>query len=171
MKKIAVVLTLMFAVQFAFAQQLQFGYDWKSMKPEQRKEVIQKMNPEERMALLKEFREKMIIAELEVSPNNQAEFKNLYSEYQDKQNEIKSKFMPNENYENMSDEEAVMQLNQSFEVGQQLLDNRKEYAQKFMKVISPQQVLQMYQTEGKMRNKILDKKQNGHRNSSPQRKR
>ena len=169
MKKLAAVLTLILAVQISFAQQ--FGYDWKSMKPEQRKEVIQKMNPEERMALLKEFREKMIIAELEVSPHNQAEFKNLYSEYQDKQNEIKSKFMPNENYENMSDEEAVMQLNQSFEVGQQLLDNRKEYAQKFMKVISPQQVLQMYQTEGKMRNKILDKKQNGHRNSSPQRKR
>ena len=46
MKKNAVVLTLMFAVQFAFAQQLQFGYDWKSMKPEQRKEVIQKMNSE-----------------------------------------------------------------------------------------------------------------------------
>ncbi len=165
MKKIAVALTLILAVQFSFAQQ--FGYDWKSMKPEQRKDVIQKMKPDERIALLKEFREKMIIAELAVKEDSQPEFKNLFSEYQDKQNEIKSKFTPNEDYENMSDEEATKQLNQSFDVGQQLLDNRKNYAQRFMKVISPQQVLRMYQTEGKMRNKILDKKHEGHRNGSP----
>lgn len=169
MKKIAAALTLIVAVQFSFAQSL--DYNWKNMKPEQRKEVIQKMNPEERMSLLKEFREKMIIAELAVPENNQPEFKNLYSEYQTRQNEIKSKFTANEDYDNMTDEEATKQLNQSFEVGQQLLDNRKNYAQKFMKVISPQQVLKMYQTEGKMRNKILDKKQDGPRNPSPQRRR
>ena len=169
MKKIAVALTLILAVQFSFAQQ--FGYDWKSMKPEQRKEVIQKMKPDERIALLKEFREKMIIAELAVKEDSQPEFKNLFSEYQDKQNEIKSKFTPNEDYENMSDEEATKQLNESFEIGQQLLDNRKKYAQKFLQVIKPQQVLQMYQTEGKMRNKILDKKQDGQGNPSSQRRR
>ncbi len=169
MKKLATIVTLILAVNLIFAQQ--FGLDWKSMKPEQRKEVIQKMKPEERMALLKEFREKMIIAELAVPENNQPEFKNLYSEYQDKQNEIKAKFTPNEDYGNMSDEEATKQLDHSFDVGQQLLDNRKNYAQKFMKVISPQQVLRMYQTEGKMRNKILDKKQDEPRNPGSQRRR
>ena len=169
MRKIATALALILAVQFGFAQQL--TYDWKGMKPEQRKEVIQKMNPNERVLLLKEFREKMIIAELAVPQNSQPEFKSLYTEYQDKQNYIKSKFTANEDYDHMSDEEATKQLNQSFDVGQQLLDNRKNYAQKFMKVISPQQVLKMYQTEGKMRNKILDKKQDGPKNPSPQRRR
>ncbi|MGA9212633.1 hypothetical protein [Kaistella sp.] len=169
MKKIAAVIILILAVQLSFAQQQ--NYDWKNMKPEQRKEVINKMNPEERKLLLKEFREKMIIAELAVPENSQPEFKNIYSQYQDKQNDIKSKFTANEDYENMSSEEAVRQLDQSFEVGQQLLDNRRNYAQKFMKVISPQQVLQMYQTEGKMRNKILDKKQDKHQSPSPQKKR
>ena len=169
MKKLAAALILSLAVQFSFAQQ--FGFDWKSMKPEKRKEVIQKMKPEERMVLLKEFREKMIIEDLAVPESNQPEFKNIYSEYQDKQNEIKAKFAPNEDYENMSDEEATTQLNHSFDVGQQLLDNRKNYAQKFIKVISPQQVLRMYQTEGKMRNKILDKKQDGPRNAGSQSRR
>lgn len=169
MKKLAAVLTLILAVQFSFAQQ--FGYDWKSMKPEQRKEVIQKMKPDERMALLKEFREKMIISELAIPQKDQPEFTSLYSEYQDKQNEIKAKFTLREDYEKMSDEEATNQLNHSFEVGQELLDNRKNYAQKFMKVISPQQVLRMYQTEGKMRNKILDKKQDGPKSSATQRRR
>lgn len=169
MKKLAAVLTLILAVQISFAQQ--FGYDWKSMKPEQRKEVIQKMKPDERIALLKEFREKMIIAELEIPENDQPQFTSLYTEYQDTQNAIKAKFTLREDYEKMSDEEATDQLNRSFEVGQELLDNRKNYAQKFMKVISPQQVLRMYQTEGKMRNKILDKKQDGPKNSGTQRRR
>lgn len=169
MKKLAAVLTLILAVQISFAQQ--FGYDWKSMKPEQRKEVIQKMKPDERIALLKEFREKMIIAELEIPENDQPQFTSLYTEYQDTQNAIKAKFTLREDYEKMSDEEATDQLNRSFEVGQELLDNRKNYAQKFMKVISPQQVLRMYQTEGKMRNKILDKKQDVPKNSGTQRRR
>ena len=89
------------------------------------------------------------------------EFKSLYNEYQDKQNEIKSRFKPSNNYDNMTDDEAKQHLSQSFEVGQQLLDNRKAYAQKFLKVIKPQQVLQMYQTEGKVRNKILNGKPDG----------
>ena len=170
MKKILLLLIAVFTgSQLSFAQEQK--YDWKNMKPEQRKEVIQKMSPQEKMSLLKQFRENMMVSELDVPQTDQPEFKTLYAEYQEKQNSIKSRFKPSEDYENMSDEEATKQLNESFDVGQQLLDNRKIYAQKFLKVLKPQQVLQMYQTEGKMRNKILDKKQNGHRNSSPQRKR
>ena len=169
MKRLATAILIFFTIQFSFAQQTK--YDWKNMKPEQRKEIIQKMKPEERMALLKEFRENMLIAELNVAPNNEADFIKLYAEYQAKQNEIKEKFKSKSDVETLSDEEATKQLNQSFEVGQQLLDNRKDYAQKFLKVITPQQILKMYQTEGKMRNKILDKKQDGSKNSSSQRKR
>lgn len=169
MKKILFLLiTVISGLQISFAQEQK--YDWKKMKPEQRKEIIQKMSPQEKMSLLKQFRENMMVSELEVSQTDQPEFKTLYAEYQEKQNSIKSRFKPSEDYDNMSDEEAKRQLNESFEIGQQLLDNRKIYAQKFMKVLKPQQVLQMYQTEGKMRSKILDKKQDG-RSNSPQSRR
>ena len=169
MKKILLLLIAVFTgSQLSFAQEQK--YDWKNMKPEQRKEVIQKMSPQEKMSLLKQFRENMMVSELDVPQTDQLEFKTLYAEYQEKQNSIKSRFKLSEDYENMSDEEAKRQLNESFEVGQQLLDNRKIYAQKFMKVLKPQQVLQMYQTEGKMRSKILDKKQDG-RSNSPQSRR
>ena len=141
------------------------------MKPEERKQIIKNMSPQERLQTLQQFRENMIVSEFALPENAQTDFKLLYSEYQNKQNEIKNKFKSNNDYENMSDEEAKKQLNESFEVGQQLLDNRKVYCEKFMKVIKPQQVLQMYQTEGKMRNKILDKKQDGQRNQSPQKRR
>ncbi len=169
MKKILLLLIAVFSgSQLSLAQEQK--YDWKNMKPEQRKEVIQKMSPQEKMLLLKQFRENMMVSELEVAQNDQTEFKTLYAEYQEKQNNIKSRFKPSEDYDNMSDEEATKQLNESFDVGQQLLDNRKIYAQKFLKVLKPQQVLQMYQTEGKMRSKILDKKQDG-RSNSPQSRR
>ena len=169
MKKILLLLIAVFTgSQLSFAQEQK--YDWKNMKPEQRKEVIQKMSPQEKMSLLKQFRENMMVSELDVPQTDQPEFKTLYAEYQEKQNSIKSKFKSSEDYENMSDEEAKRQLNESFDIGQQLLDNRKIYAQKFMKVLKPQQVLQMYQTEGKMRSKILDKKQDG-RSNSPQSRR
>jgi len=169
MKKILLLLIAVFSgSQLSFAQEQK--YDWKNMKPEQRKEVIQKMSPQEKMSLLKQFRENMMVSELDVPQTDQQEFKTLYAEYQEKQNSIKSKFKASEDYENMSDDEAKRQLNESFDIGQQLLDNRKIYAQKFMKVLKPQQVLQMYQTEGKMRSKILDKKQDG-RSNSPQSRR
>ena len=169
MKKILLLLIAVFTgSQLSFAQERK--YDWKNMKPEQRKEVIQKMSPQEKMSLLKQFRENMMVSELDVPQTDQPEFKTLYAEYQEKQNSIKSRFKLSEDYENMSDEEATKQLNESFDVGQQLLDNRKIYAQKFLKVLKPQQVLQMYQTEGKMRSKILDKKQDG-RSNSPQSRR
>jgi len=170
MRKILFLMIMVcFGSQNGFAQEQK--YDWKTMKPEQRKEVIQKMNPKERSLLLNQFRENMMVSELDVPQNDESQFKSLYAEYQQKQSEIKSKFKAGADYENMSDEEATKQLNESFEIGQQLLDNRKKYAQKFLQVIKPQQVLQMYQTEGKMRNKILDKKQDGQGNPSSQRRR
>lgn len=156
MKKILFLLMAVLMGTHSFAQEQK--YDWKTMSAEQRKEVIKKMNPEQRMQLLKQFRENMMITELEVPQSDQPEFKALYSEYQEKQNAIKSKFKSEKDFDNMSDEEARKQVMQSFEIGQQLLDNRRIYADKFMKVIKPQQVLQMFHTEGKMRNKIIDKK-------------
>ncbi|UJF30842.1 hypothetical protein L0B70_05540 [Kaistella sp. 97-N-M2] len=169
MKKILLLMSLILASHQSFAQNQK--YDWKTMKPDERKQIIQKMSPQQRMSLLQQFRENMMVSELEVPKTNEEEFKTLYAEYQQKQNEIKSKFKPSGNYDNMSDDEAKKQIDESFEIGQQLLDNRKIYCEKFMKVIKPQQVLQMYQTEGKMRNKILDKKQDGQGNPSPQRRR
>lgn len=156
MKKSLFILITVLLGSASFAQDVK--YDWKTMKPEKRRELIQQMNPQQRMKLLNEFRENMMVSELEVPQTDQTEFKKLYAEYQDKQNSIKSRFKTAEDFDNMSDEEAKRQVDESFVIGQQLLDNRKAYAQKFMKVIKPQQVLQMFQTEGKMRSKILDKK-------------
>ncbi|MGC4128948.1 MAG: hypothetical protein QM564_05170 [Bergeyella sp.] len=156
MKKIT-VLFLIFSFGIMFSQSLIHGLT--QMPPEKRKETINNMSPDERAKLLKELKCNMMAEELDIPQKEQEEFKALYAEYLEKQKQIKTQFQPSENYEQMTDEEAKQQLNQSFEVGQQLLNNRKEYSAKFMNVIKPQKVLHLYQSEGTMRNKMQEYKQ------------
>lgn len=169
MKYIGAVLFATIAVQVGFAQVQRL--DLQNMKASERKEAIRQMAPKDRMELLRQYREDIIIAELNVPQQKQPEFKSLYNEFQEKQSAIRKKFVPRENYDQLSNDEATKQLEQSFEIGQQLLDNRKAYSKKFTEVISPQQVLKMYQTEGRMRKKILDKKQDGSVHQNSQRRR
>lgn len=142
-----------------YKQQLnpsQQKYDWKNMSGDERKKTINSMSSEERSELLNDFRENMMVSELEVPNEKQEQFRDLYTEYQERQKNIKSKFQPTKDYNSLTDEEAKAKLNQSFDVGQQLLNNRREYSEKFMRIIPPQKVLKMYDTEGKMRNRVME---------------
>ena len=50
-------------------------------------------------------------------------------------------------------------IDQSFEVGLQLLNNRKLYTEKFLKILSPQQVLKLFDHEGQMREKMMERRE------------
>lgn len=132
--------------------------EWKSMNMQEKKEAVSNMSSKDRSVFLQKMKENIVIDDLDISKDKQDEFKSLYAEYQNNQKLIKEKFYVDKNLDNLSDEEATKRLNQSFEVGQQLLNNRKTYADKFLKILTPQQVLTLFQTEGKMRDKVLDKK-------------
>lgn len=143
-------------------------YDWKKMDPKQRKEVINSLSPEERKALLIKFRNNMVMDNLNIDPSDKEEFTDVYNEYLESQREIKSQFNSNFNPDNLSDEEAKAKLQQSFEVGQKLLDNRKKYADKMQQVIPCQKVLKLFQTEGMMREKMNERKSHGNKNAPRQ---
>lgn len=147
----------LFSMGFLSAQQEELK-NWRNLKPEQRKELINKMNPDERLQLLKDFREEMMVEELDVPEDKKKDFKNLYNEYQESQKAIKEKFKSDQKFENLTEAEAKRELEKSFDLGQQLLDNRRKYSDKFQKVVKPQQVLEMFQNEGMMRNKLMDRK-------------
>lgn len=132
--------------------------EWKSMNMQEKREAVSGMSVKERSAFLQKMKENIVIDDIDVAADKQEEFKNLYAEYQNNQKQIREKFIFDNKIDNLSDEEATKRLNQSFEVGQQLLDNRKAFADKFLKLLTPQQVLKLFQTEGKMREKVLDKK-------------
>ena len=132
--------------------------EWRTMNNQEKREVVNNMSTKERSIFLQKMKENIVIDDIDISADKQDEFKALYAEYQANQKQIKEKFLVENNIANLSDEEAARRLNQSFDVGQQLLNNRRTYADKFLKILTPQQVLKLFQTEGKMREKLLDKK-------------
>ncbi|NML68868.1 hypothetical protein HHL23_03540 [Chryseobacterium sp. RP-3-3] len=167
MKKILFTLFIMYGFGLN-AQNAQItDYDWKKMDPKQRKEVINNLSPEERKELLKRFRNNMVLENLEIDASDKTEFTQLYNEYLENQKQIKGQFNPNFNPETLSDDEAKAKLQQSFDVGQKLLDNRKKYADKMQQVIPCQKVLKLFQSEGMMRDKMNERKpHSGHDNTA-----
>ncbi|MCD9856570.1 hypothetical protein LUD75_17745 [Epilithonimonas sp. JDS] len=132
--------------------------EWQSMNMKERKQAVSNMSVKDRTVFLQNMKENIVIDDLDIPKEKQDEFKTMYAEYQSNQKQIKEKFHVDKNLDNLSDDEATKRLNQSFDVGQQLLNNRRTYADKFLKILTPQQVLTLFQTEGKMRDKMLDKK-------------
>lgn len=133
--------------------------DFKNMSQEQRREYIKNLSPEQRMKLMHDAAAMMTIRNLQVPAEKQEAFKKLLFEYGQSQKAIKDKFKNNNVSEfDLSDTEAKKLLDQSFDLGQQLLNNRKVYAEKFLKILTPQQVLKLFKQEGKMREKLMERR-------------
>lgn len=149
---------ILFLLAFSLFSAQQNG-EIKIVDKNEKVKAIKNMTPDQKMNLLQGFRQNLIIEDLQIPENKQQEFSALYDEYQKSQRNIKSNFQRAENFENLNDAEAQKELDASFEVGQKLLDNKKEYSKTFQKVIKPQQVLQMFESEGKMRTKVRERSQ------------
>ena len=158
MKKLTYLFALLLAFSFAKAQETPKS-DFRTMSPEQRRELIRKMTPEQRHQLMEDAAVMMAIKKLQVPAEKQDAFKKLLIEYNQSQKNIKNKFKEDFSKENLSDAEAKKMLNQSFQLGQELLDNRKVYADKFLKILTPQQVLKLFHQEGKLREKFMERRE------------
>lgn len=158
MKKLTYLFALLLAFSFAKAQETPKP-DFRTMSPEQRRELIRKMTPEQRHQLMEDAAVIMAIKKLQVPAEKQDAFKKLLIEYNQSQKNIKNKFKEDFSKENISDAEAKNLLTQSFQLGQELLDNRKIYADKFLKILTPQQVLKLFSHEGKMRENFMERRQ------------
>ncbi len=159
-----------FAILFCslvVAQNNDQNIDWRNMTPEQRKDLIHKMSPEEKRLMFRKFRENMMIEELKVEPSVQDKFKEIYNLYATDQRSIKDKFHHQQKLENLSAKQAKEELDKSFEVAQQLLNSRKEFTKKFLEILSPQQVIQMYHIEGRARSEMLESRSKGPKMEPP----
>lgn len=157
MKNIILLFTLFFSV-ISFRAQETTKPDFRNMTPEQRKEYIKQMPAEQRGKLMEDVMIKMTIKNLMVPSEKQEAFIKLLKEYHESQKAIKDKFKKDFSRNNLTDAEAKKTLEQSFELGQQLLDTRKLYAEKFMKILTPQQVLKFFNMERKMREKFMERR-------------
>lgn len=147
---------LLFSFVILSAQQ---GKNWKEMNINEKKAELKNMSSDQKMKLLQSFKQNLMVEELEIPDINKEEFSALYTEYQSSQKSIKSKFQHRKDFEDLTDEEAILELDTSFEVGQKLLDNKREYSKKFQRIMKPQQVLELFENEGKMRAKVRERNQ------------
>ena len=158
MKNLTYIFVFLLSFVFTNAQETPKP-DLKNVTPEQRREIIKKMSPEQRQKLMEDATIIMAIRKLTIPPEKQDAFKKLLIEYNQSQKNIKNKFKEDFSKENISDAEAKNLLTQSFQLGQELLDNRKIYADKFLKILTPQQVLKLFNHEGKMREKFMERRE------------
>lgn len=105
-------------------------------------------------------KEDMIVKELGLTEKQETEFRALYKEYDRDEVALMKSFRggmgkPTEN--NLTDQQAKEKIYESFVIGQKLLDNKKMYAEKFLKIISPNQLLKMFQTERMIHHKLREK--------------
>lgn len=156
MKKILFIFAILLGI-FAFSQTRE---DLKNMTPEQRREFIKNLSPEQKRQLLDKVGVEIAIRNLEIPQDKQEEFKKLFAEYMANQKAIHKKFKLDFDQGNLSDADAKKRLNDSFDVAQQLLNNKKLYAEKFQKILSPQQVLRLFQMEKKMHDKMRERRGN-----------
>jgi hypothetical protein len=148
-----------FIFLFAFRISLAQSNSLLKMSLQQRNEQMKNMPQHEKSEALRQFKEDLVLSELQIPENKKENFLAVYNDYQVRQREIKSKFKHSRDFNNMTEEEANVELENSFEVGQQLLDLRREYTERFRQIITPQKILQLFQTEGMMRNKIMKHQQ------------
>lgn len=155
MKNLIYIFVFLFSFVFANAQEKP---NFRNMTPEQRREYIRNLSPDQRHKLMEDAAAMMAIKNLQIPAEKQDAFKKLLNEYVQSQKAIKDKFRPDFSKENLSDTEAKKMLDQSFDLGQQLLNNRKMYADKFLKILTPQQVLKLFNQEGKLREKFMERR-------------
>ena len=155
MKNLIYIAIFLFSFVFANAQEKP---DFRSMSPEERREYIRNLSPEQRHKLMEDAAAMMAIKNLKIPAEKQDAFKKLLNEYVQSQKAIKDRFKPDFSKENLSGTEAKKMLDQSFDLGQQLLNNRKVYADKFLKILTPQQVLKLFNQEGKLREKFMERR-------------
>lgn len=155
MRELCIVVLLVFASAGMHAQVIQ---RLQQAAPEQRKELIKNLSPEERKALIKQLRENAVIEDLAIEEKNKEEFKKIYSEYLASQRQIKNRFNTDFDPEKLGDDEAKTKLEESFDLGEKLIENRRRYAEKMNAVMKPQQMLKMFRNEGMMKEKAMDRR-------------
>ena len=68
----------------------------------------------------------------------------------EKRDDIMRKFKPDIEKDSLTEQEAIENIRKGLDVAQELLDMRKKYTDKFLKVLTPNQVLKMNRVEKDM---------------------
>ena len=106
-------------------------------------------------AKVEKAREQFITEKLNLSNQEADAFWQVYYEYKDNEEKIKNKYRPGKGLRNMSDEDANAFILSRFEMDGKLLQLKKDYYQKFQKIIGPKRIIQYTRAEKAFRQEVL----------------
>lgn len=148
-------IALFFVHTWAMAQNIE---QWHKLDSQQRKDILDKLSPAERMELFRNAILQEVVKKMNLPQDKIHDFTEIYSEYQLKIHAVKEAYPMQEKLDELTEEEAKKILNNSFIVSEKLLEIRKEYAKKFQTIISTHKVIELFHYEGRIRKRIMERK-------------
>jgi hypothetical protein len=97
---------------------------------------------------------------LQLTPEEAQVFFPLFNEYMGKLKTIRQQAIPEKRLEDLSDAEAEKALAAQFDVESRIMDLKKEYYQKWKKVLSPKRIALLHQAEREFKGELLNELQN-----------
>jgi Spy/CpxP family protein refolding chaperone len=105
----------------------------------------------------------MITNRLNLTPEQATAFWPVYNEYEDKKTEVKKGLRVHLSESRSlasTDDKIKVELNEMMSLRQKEIDLDKEYMQKFLKVLQPRQVSELYKTEQQFKQMLLRRLEN-----------
>lgn len=113
-----------------------------------------------------EFQIKLLIQQLEIDDSLQPKFEEIYAAYVNKMSSLRPARPKNPGGE-QTDQEVEQQILESFEIAEQTTALKKEYYVLFKEVLTPQQILKMYNTERKINERLNSEAENRAKGQHP----
>jgi len=108
------------------------------------------------------IKEDILIEKLRISKEKEEDFKNIFRKYEEELKSIigesRNEYRSIDKKEKLSDKEIKDRIYTRFGVYQKLLDHRKAYTDKFLKVLTPEQLEKMFEMERQMGRRAMERK-------------
>lgn len=124
----------------------------------------QRPHQENRSGNIQEFQTQLIIKQLSIPEAKQSSFTTLYTQYFEAMEQLRPKRQRPEKGENdnnkLSDAEVEAQIIESFDAAEKVTTLKREYYKKFKTILTPQQILKMYNIERQFSERLNSELQN-----------
>ncbi len=98
---------------------------------------------------------------VKLTPEQAEKFWPVYNQFEDEMRTIRREFMAknNKGNEHVTDEQSLQMIEDNLDYQQQMLDLKKKYKDQFLKVITPQQLAKLMDTEREFKQMLLKRLQ------------
>ncbi|MFI3281443.1 MAG: hypothetical protein R3Y44_05670 [Rikenellaceae bacterium] len=120
----------------------------------------QPQQPQRGQGNFHQFQVELITKQLDIDEAKRAKFEEIYTQYSEQMRAMRPKHKRNADGAKPTEAEIEEQILDSFEMAEKSTALKKEYYQKFKTVLSPHQILKMYNIERQISERMNSEMQN-----------